>query len=291
MDRARGNPARPDDGFRWGIYEKALPKGATWPQMLAAAGSAGYQFVEISIDESDERLARLEWPRAERRALHEALAEGPTTIDTMCLSGHRKYALGSQSEAMRSKAFLIMRRAIEFAAEFGIRIVQVAGYDVHYEPSTERTQALYMDAILRSAEWARESCVMLALENVECPLVDSIEKAMRFVAAADTPWLQVYPDIGNLTAMEKDVPRELLLGGRHIVGLHLKDTRIREFRRVPFGEGLVDFEAAFRTLKQMDFRGPLMVEMWNEAAADPLASVAEARRWLGAKLRAGFSAT
>ncbi|MCX7038103.1 MAG: hypothetical protein NT005_03065 [Spirochaetes bacterium] len=41
----------------------------------------------------------------------------------------------------------------------------------------------------------------------------------------------------------------------------------------------------------MDFRGPLMVEMWNEAAADPLATVAEARRWLGAKLRAGFSAT
>ena len=290
MDRARGNPARPDDGFRWGIYEKALPKGATWPQMLAAAGSAGYQFVEISIDESDERLARLEWPRAERRALHEALAEGPTTIDTMCLSGHRKYALGSQSEAMRSKAFLIMRRAIEFAAEFGIRIVQVAGYDVHYEPSTERTQALYMDAILRSAEWARESCVMLALENVECPLVDSIEKAMRFVQAADTPWLQIYPDIGNLTAMEKDVTRELLLGGRHLVGLHLKDTRIREFRRVPFGEGLVDFEAAFRTLKRLSFRGPLMVEMWNEAAVDPVSVITQARQWLGAKLRAAFAA-
>ncbi len=291
MDRGRSNPERPDDGFRWGIYEKALPRGATWPEMLAAAGSAGYQFVEISIDESDERLARLKWSPAERRALHEALAEGPTTIDTMCLSGHRKYALGSQSEAMRKKALTIMRRAIEFAAEFGIRIVQVAGYDVHYEPSNERTQALYSDAILRSAEWARESCVMLALENVECPLVDSIEKAMRFVEAADTPWLQVYPDVGNLTAMEKDVTRELLLGGRHLVGLHLKDTRIREFRRVPFGEGLVDFEAAFRTLKQMDFRGPLMVEMWNEAAADPLAVVAEARRWLGAKLRAGFAAT
>ncbi|MBE3072787.1 MAG: TIM barrel protein, partial [Acidobacteria bacterium] len=164
MDRARSNPPLPDQQFRWGIYEKALPKGAAWPEMLAAAASAGYQFVEISIDESDERLARLEWPRAERRALHGALAESPTTIDTMCLSGHRKYALGSQSEAMRQRALTIMRRAIDFAAEFGIRIVQVAGYDVHYEPSNERTQALYMDAILRSAEWARESCVMLALE-------------------------------------------------------------------------------------------------------------------------------
>jgi L-ribulose-5-phosphate 3-epimerase len=275
--------------FRWGIYEKALPAAASWPAILSVAAAAGYQFVEISIDESDERLARLEWPAAERRAFHEAIAAGPASVDTMCLSGHRRFALGSASKPQREKALAIMRRAIDFAAEFGIRIVQVAGYDVHYEESTEETRALYRDAILKSAEWARRSCVMLALENVECPVVDSIEKALGFVDAADTPWFQVYPDIGNLTAMEKDVERELLLGGRHLVGIHLKDTRIREFRRVPFGEGLVDFEAAFRTLKRLAFRGPFMVEMWNESAADPVAVVAEARRWLGAKLRRAFA--
>jgi L-ribulose-5-phosphate 3-epimerase len=279
-----------DTGFRWGIYEKALPPGASWPAMLSAAASAGYQFVEISIDESDERLARLEWPSAERRAFHEALAAGPASVDTMCLSGHRRFALGSASKPQREKALTIMRRAIDFAAEFGIRIVQVAGYDVHYEPSSDTTRALYTDALLRSTEWARRSCVMLALENVECPVVDSIEKAMGFVRAADTPWFQVYPDVGNLTAMEKNVERELLLGGRHLVGLHLKDARIHEFRRVPFGEGLVDFDAAFKTLKRTGFRGPLMVEMWNEDAADAVAVVAGARQWLGDKLRRAFEA-
>ena len=274
--------------FRWGIYEKALPVPLTWPERLSAAAVAGYQFVEISIDESDERLSRLQWPRTARRELHRALAEGPAAIDTMCLSAHRKYALGSASKPQRRRALEIMRRAIDFAAEFGIRIVQVAGYDVHYEASTERTRALYLESILQSAQWARQSCVMLALENVECPLVDSIEKGMGFVRAADTPWFQVYPDVGNLTAMEKDVTRELLAGGRHLVGIHLKDTRIREFRRVPFGEGLVDFEAAFRTLREMQFKGPFMVEMWNETAADPVAVVAAARRWLGEKLDRAF---
>ena len=278
-----------DASFRWGIYEKALPANSTWPQMLSAAFAAGYQFVEISIDESDERLARLEWPRAERQALHAALADAPTSIDTMCLSGHRKHALGSASRPQREKALTIMRRAIDFAAEFGMRIVQVAGYDVHYEPSTEQTRALYLDAILRFAEWARQSCVMLALENVECPVVDSIEKGMGFVEAAGTPWFQMYPDVGNLTAMEKDVPRELLRGGRSLVGIHLKDTRIREFRRVPFGQGLVDFDAAFRTLARMGYRGLFMVEMWNEAEPDPVATVTAARRWLGQKLRAALA--
>jgi L-ribulose-5-phosphate 3-epimerase len=90
--------------------------------------------------------------------------------------------------------------------------------------------------------------------------------------------------------MGQDVPRELLLGGRSLVGIHLKDTRIREFRRVPFGKGLVDFDAAFRTLAGMGYRGIFMVEMWNEAEPDPVASVSQARQWLGAKLRAALAA-
>jgi L-ribulose-5-phosphate 3-epimerase len=274
--------------FRWGIYEKALPVQLSWPERLAAASASGYQFVEISIDESDDRLARLQWPSDARRELHSALAEASAGIDTMCLSAHRKYALGSASKPRRQRALEIMRRAIDFAAEFGLRIVQVAGYDVHYEESTEQTRALYMESILKSAEWARCSCVTLALENVECPVVDSIEKGMRFVRAADTPWFQMYPDVGNLTAMEKDVTRELLAGGRNIVGVHLKDTRVREFRRVPFGEGLVDFDAAFRTLNRMGYRGLLMVEMWNESEADPVATAAAARRWLAEKLDRAF---
>jgi len=125
---------------------------------------------------------------------------------------------------------------------------------------------------------------MLALENVECPVVDSVEKGMRFVRAAATPWFQMYPDVGNLTAMQKNVPEELRAGAGHIVGVHLKDTRVGEYRRVPFGAGLVDFPAAFRALREIDFRGPFMVEMWNEAAAEPAAVVASARRWLMEKL-------
>jgi L-ribulose-5-phosphate 3-epimerase len=111
---------------------------------------------------------------------------------------------------------------------------------------------------------------------------------MRFVQEADTPWFQMYPDIGNLAAMEKDVTKELLAGNRHIVGLHLKDTRRGEFRRVPLGEGLVDFDGAFNTLKRLGYHGLLVVEMWNEAMEDPVATAAAARRWLEEKLNRAF---
>ncbi|HTZ52197.1 MAG TPA: L-ribulose-5-phosphate 3-epimerase [Spirochaetia bacterium] len=277
-------PAAAAQAHRWGVYEKALPAELDWPDRLAAAARAGFDFVEISIDESDERVGRLDWSPGRRRELRRALADAPASIDTMCLSAHRKFALGSLSVSLRRQALDIMRKAIDFSAELGIRIVQVAGYDVHYEPSTERTRALYMESILQSAAWARQGCVMLALENVENPIADSVEKGMGFVRAANTPWFQMYPDVGNLTAMQKDVARELRAGAGHLVGVHLKDTRVGEYRRVPFGTGLVDFTAAFRVLNELDFRGPFMVEMWNEAVGDPVAVVTEARRWLLEKL-------
>ena len=78
-----------------GLYEKALPASLSWEERLAAAGQAGYDFVEISIDESDERLSRLDWSASERAALRHSIANTGVQIMTMCLSGHRKYPLGS----------------------------------------------------------------------------------------------------------------------------------------------------------------------------------------------------
>jgi L-ribulose-5-phosphate 3-epimerase UlaE len=51
-----------------GIYEKALPKDLSWPERLVLAKSCGFDFVEMSVDETDERLSRLDWtPRSAPR--------------------------------------------------------------------------------------------------------------------------------------------------------------------------------------------------------------------------------
>ena len=42
-----------------GIYEKATPKHFSWRERLEFAKEMGFDFVEMSVDESDARLARL----------------------------------------------------------------------------------------------------------------------------------------------------------------------------------------------------------------------------------------
>ena len=45
--------------YRLGIYEKAMPNEYTWRERLEAAKKGGFDFLEISVDESDARLSRL----------------------------------------------------------------------------------------------------------------------------------------------------------------------------------------------------------------------------------------
>ena len=120
-----------------GIYEKAFPNELGWAERLSMTAQAGYDFLEISIDESEFRLARLQWTTAERNSVKKAIADAGIGIMTMGVSAHRKFPLGSASETLRRQGLDILHRSIDLSAEIGIRIIQIMGYDTFYEPSTE----------------------------------------------------------------------------------------------------------------------------------------------------------
>ncbi len=265
-----------------GLYEKALPASWSWDQRLAMTAAAGYDFAEISIDESDERLARLDWSAAAKADLRRGIAAAGVPILTMCLSGHRKYPLGSGSPQVRARADAIMRQAIEFSADVGVRIIQVAGYDVFYEESDEASAARFLAGLRRAAEWASQAGVMLALENVDVPLTESLARCMAIVRQVDSLWFQIYPDMANVAAAGYDPVAELPLCNGHLVAVHVKDSLPRTIRRVPFGAGIVPFERVFRTLAAMHYGGPLTVEMWADpdGAGDPVATVRGARQFV-----------
>ena len=270
-----------------GIYEKALPFNVSWPERLDKAKAAGFDFVEISIDESDERLSRLDWPAKERADLRAAIANSAVSVITMCLSAHRKYALGSADPATRRQALNILQKAVDFAVDTGIRIIQLAGYYVYYEPHTADSLPRYQAGLAQGLEWAAKAGVMLALENVDGHDVDSVTQAMFFVNAFNSPWFQVYPDIGNLAEHGLDVGAQLELARGHLVGVHVKDTRPGEPRRVPFGKGTVPFVAAFQKLAQMNFTGPVLLEMWNDDSPEAMQIVQQARAWVADRMLEG----
>lgn len=251
--------------YELGLYEKAMPGDLTWREKMLCAKETGFDYIEMSIDETDAKLARLEMPSAERVELLGLMSETGVPIRSMCLSGHRKYPLGSHDPEIRSRGMTIMQGAIDLAADLGIRMIQLAGYDVYYEKSDEDTQQRFKENLKIAAEMAAAAGVMMGFETMETEFMNTVEKSMKYVSVVDSPFLNVYPDIGNITNAANtygtDALDDLQCGYGHLIALHLKETVPGIFREVPFGTGQVNFRAAIEKAWQLGVRR-FVTEMW-----------------------------
>lgn len=278
-----------------GIYEKALPKGISWQERLQAAKQCGFDYVEMSIDESDERLERLNWSKEKRLKIVKNKLDTDIGIHSICLSGHRRFALGSQNKANEDRAKEIMERAIELAYDIGVRNIQLAGYDVYpdYEPRSEATKEQYIQNLEWSVKLAAEAQVMLSMEIMDTEFMSTLSRWQEYDAIIQSPWFMVYPDIGNVSAWNVDVKAEFTKTIDKITAIHLKDTYSvtaaskGQFRDVPFGSGCVDFVGFFQLLKQLNYRGSFVLEQWSENATEPLVEVMKSKEWLLEKMKEG----
>ena len=267
-----------------GLYEKALPAQLTWEERLAAAREAGYDFLEMSIDETDARIDRLNWSQAEQNELLYCARKMNMSILSMCLSGNRRFPIGSEDPETRQRGVKLIKDAIDFARALGIRIIQLAGYDEYANPSNDATMNNFMVSLGECVKYAERRTVMLAMETMENELMNSIRKAKRYVDAFGSPWFKIYPDIGNLTATGQDIRTDYMSGKNDIVAIHLKDTVPGVFREIPFGAGNVDFISFFKLLIAERYDGVFVVEMWSDETEDSVRHAKAAKSFLFDKM-------
>lgn len=227
--------------YTLGLYEKAMPNELSVEQKLEITAKCGFDRMEISVDESDARLARLDYTPAQIAQIRRAVENTAVPITTMCLSGHRKYPLGSHDPAMVKRSLKIMEKALEFGAQIGVQIIQLAGYDVYYEESDQGTVQRFEENLNRAVEMAAAYGICMGFETMETPFMDTTQKAMNWVNKVGSPYLGVYPDIGNLknsaVLYGHDVVEDLKTGRHHIFAAHLKETCPGVYRNMTFGSG------------------------------------------------------
>ena len=165
----------------FGIYEKAMPLSLPVDQKLEAAKAAGYDYMEFCIDESEGQLSLLERPPLYVRELGKKAADLGLRMQSMCLSAHRKYSLGSSDKAVTEAGVDICAKAFDFACEAGISLLLIAGYDVFYEPSTELTRNRFFENLGAIACMAQERGLMLGLENVDSEIARDVESCRRII--------------------------------------------------------------------------------------------------------------
>lgn len=271
-----------------GLYEKSMPNELSLEEKLLEGKSAGYDFLEISIDETEEKLQRLNWSKDEKKKVVDAMFQAGMPIKTMCLSGHRKYPIGSNDKETVNRAIDIMRKAIDLASDIGIRIIQIAGYDVYYEKSTNETIERFGENLRLCVDYAAQKGVLLGFETMETEFMNTVEKAMKYVELINSPYLNVYPDIGNITnackSYDTDVLSDISRGRGKIIATHLKETVPGKFREIPFGTGHVEFESIIDLLRKNGV-SLFTAEFWYNEKLNWRAELLSANKFLRDKFK------
>ncbi len=254
--------------YALGLYEKAMPGTMTIGEKLECAKECGYDYVELSVDETDEKLARLDWTKEERLALVTEMYWVGLPLRSMCLSGHRKYPFGAKDPEVRKRGMEIMEKAIDLADDLGIRTIQLAGYDAYYEKDQwEGSRQAFLENLTKATEMAAAKGISMGFETMETPFMNTVWKSMFYVNHIDNPWLGVYPDCGNLTnaavADGSSVTDDLYSGRGHVIAMHLKATKPGLFRDMVFDDPTshVDFEADIARAWSLGVRR-YVTEMW-----------------------------
>ena len=165
--------------YELGLYEKAMPETFSIAEKLAFAKELGFDYMEISIDETDKKQARIFQLELKEEIIN-AVKTAEFPIKTMCLSGHRKYPLGHKDPEVQKHSLEIMQAAIDFSLDVGIRIIQLAGYDVYYEESDEETRRNFEINLRKCVDMAAKAGVMMGFETMETDFMNSAAKAMKY---------------------------------------------------------------------------------------------------------------
>lgn len=252
--------------YEIGLYEKAMKNSLSWREKLECAKECGYDFVEMTIDASEEKIARVYSSQEERKELVDTMFEAGLPIRSMSVSALTKFAIGDPDDAKRNRGVEILYKSIELAADLGIRVVMVPGYDIYFGESTLDTKRLFLENITKATAYAAALGVVLGFETMENEFMNTVGKAMKYVSLVNSPYLKIYPDSGNITNAavlhSHDVCEDLSLGKNNVVALHLKESKPGIFREVPYFTGHVPFEGLIETAWKLGVRR-YVTELWD----------------------------
>lgn len=252
--------------YELGLYEKAMRNGLSWREKLQCTKECGYDYLEISIDATDEKINRIFMDKHEKKIIMEAVFDTGIPIGSMSVSALTKYALGDPSEEIRNKAMQIAEKSIELASDLGVRTVMIPGYDIYFGESTVETKKFFLENVKKIAEIAEREGILVGFETMENDFMNTTGKAVQYVNMVDSAYLKIYPDAGNITnaavANKHDVCEDLSLGKGKLIALHLKETKPGVFREVPFLTGHVEFKKIIDTAWKMGVRR-YVTELWD----------------------------
>jgi hexulose-6-phosphate isomerase len=259
-----------------GVNVWSLPGGWSLEKAFGVAKAAGFDGVEVALDETGEVGLDLEKSGAER--IREMAAKAGIELYSVATGLYWKYSLTSADPAARSKAKSIVKKQLEIASWLGCDTILVVpgavGVDfvpgceiVPYDAAYERAAA----AIDETKGFAEQLGVDLGVENVWNKFLLSPLEMRDFIDRAGSARVGAYFDVGN--TLLTGYPEHWI----KILGVRIKKVHFKDFRRsvgtldgfVDMLSGDVDYPAVMGAFRDAGYDG------WVTAEVSPCADYPE----------------
>ncbi len=233
-------------------------------EALRGIAQAGYRYVELSAVPGWTEHVQLDGTDDVRRRLDEY------GLAAISLSGH--------SDLTTREGLEHGVRAVRWAADFGLRIVNTA---IGGHASQEENEQAFLDNISELADAAEEAGVVVALE-IHGDIMASGRKTLPLLERIGRDSIKVNYDTANVEFYSGDkAVDDLEAIAPHLAHVHLKDTTGGKgnWNFPAIGSGSVDFARVLEILREAGYSGPYSVELEFEGEPwPPLEDVDEAMR-------------
>jgi len=235
-----------------GVLLGMLPKQLSYADRFKMARDVGFEAVQAYTTPDQH----------EAEEIKKAADDAKIKIDSVMNMAHWEYPLSSSDPAVVEKSLDGMRTSLRNAKLW-------ESYSVLLVPAVVNPQTSYHDAWTRSQTQirkliplARESGVVIAVEEVWNKFLLSPLEFARYIDEFKSPWVKVWFDVGNvvLYGYPQDWIRTL---GRRIVELHLKDFKRLEdgYKWVNLGDGDINWPEVRKALAEIGYSGAATTEL------------------------------
>ena len=248
-----------------------------WTDALELMAEIGYRAVALTVDHDcldpysarlDEQLAQMQETLGRLR-LTSVIETGARFL----LNPREKHepTLLSGTEKERAVRIDFLRRCIDIATALESTAVSFWSGRLRVPiPEAEAYERLAAGCRTLIA-YAAEKNVPLAFEPEPGMFIETMDQYARLLEHVDGPQFGLTIDIGHLHCVETEpIPVHLRRWKDRLRNVHIEDMRRGVHEHLRFGQGEIDFREVIETLREIDYRGPVCVELSRHSHMAPV---------------------
>jgi L-ribulose-5-phosphate 3-epimerase len=220
-----------------------------WKNEFKIASECNFDSIEWIVDDYKNPIMN----KTEIQEIGKIASEFNIKINSVCCDFFMDKLLFRVSDKQQKENLAILKKIIEHAHCLGIKILEIPLVDSSSLKNKDEENQLVSN-LNKILQYAEDSEIIIGLETDYAP-----QKIIKFLKNFKSKNIALNYDTGNSASLGYDPKEELTILGKYIKNIHIKDRKLHG-NTVNFGEGDVDFDLFFSTLKNINYKGDLILQ-------------------------------